>query len=786
MIEACDGSGTPPMAPADAGTDAGDAALPARAELPRIPWLSDGVPPIAPPALTPCPDGWRVVEAAGTSVCEPWPAAGAARCVGGQAHFPGEPGCRTIGSACPAGDFPVGLPTDRPVLYVRPGATGGDGSMTLPFGTLAEALGAAAPDSVIALAKGRFEGDALLDHVTLIGACAAQTIVFSTTSHASEGALTVRGAGVELRDLGIESTARAALVVDGVASRVHGVEAHASVLVRHAGSALEGDELVVRDAPALAGRTAALEVDTGRVALSHVVIERSGTAGLSARSATIEIANASIVGAAQYGVEADSANVDLRAVVVESSQRDGLRLGASTVSVDSSVVRAAGALRSARRPAVIAGPGTTLTMHRTWIDQSFEFALACATATVDAEDVVVTRTMYSLAAAAERSSTGVGVYVYNGHVTLSRVVVADSGMFGIESNQPGSIVDASDVRVLGGAITAPGVYLPSGIFAKDGELTLRRVEISRAPYAGLVVLGPAHATVEDARIADPELWGPDAAGGIGVFALDGASVDLARVLVEGHHDTAVLADGIDTTLRAQDLVARDAAMDPFFVDDHGFAHGLAGGVGVERSAHAEITRALLERNVGIGAAVSGSEAGGEPLPMGSFVDLTVRQTRAIADLGYGGQGLQVRSGNATVLRADFVDNLQVAIWALRLGSTLDLEEVGIAGTRPADCASTTCAADPGGHGLLASGGAVVASHASDVSMAALCATLVEGADTVLDLHGGSVTHSAIGACVQADGYDVARLTDGVTYRDNGANIQTTSFALPTTLDLPRP
>ena len=112
---------------------------------PQIPWLEDAVPPIA---LTPCPAGWREVPpegAAGLATCDPYPEGGPSDCAEDEAHFPGEPGCTTIGSACPVGEFADGLADDGTVRFVRAGATGGDGTRALPIGTIAEAMALASP-----------------------------------------------------------------------------------------------------------------------------------------------------------------------------------------------------------------------------------------------------------------------------------------------------------------------------------------------------------------------------------------------------------------------------------------------------------------------------------------------------------------------------------------------------------------------------------------------------------------------------------------------------------------
>ncbi len=54
-----------------------------------------------------------------------------------------------------------------------------------------------------------------------------------------------------------------------------------------------------------------------------------------------------------------------------------------------------------------------------------------------------------------------------------------------------------------------------------------------------------------------------------------------------------------------------------------------------------------------------------------------------------------------------------------------------------------------------------------------------GAEIDVDLMMGRVEGARIGACVQAPGYDLMRLTDSVEYVDNDVNLDTTSLPTPT-------
>jgi hypothetical protein len=136
-----------------------------------------------------CRPGWvPETRLAGTpqefTICAPPPLP--TNCATGTMAVLGEATCQPIGAACPSGDFPVGLPAGATVIYVKAGGNGGNGSMSSPYGDLANALGRAPTGAIIAIAKGTYT---LLSAelnpskaVTLWGACAAQTKLVSSPS----------------------------------------------------------------------------------------------------------------------------------------------------------------------------------------------------------------------------------------------------------------------------------------------------------------------------------------------------------------------------------------------------------------------------------------------------------------------------------------------------------------------------------------------------------------------------------------------------------------------------
>src|SRR5688572_30778703 len=154
--------------PTDAGSSIFEPAPIAEPEPPRLDQLKT-------PMMTPCPAGWREVPPAESglpaAVCEPFPSGGGTICAIDQAHFPGTEGCARVGSECSSDEWASDLPSDRTVIYVRPGAAG-NGTRSAPYGSIAAAIAATADGAVIALAKGAYDEAVAIDKaVTLWGAC---------------------------------------------------------------------------------------------------------------------------------------------------------------------------------------------------------------------------------------------------------------------------------------------------------------------------------------------------------------------------------------------------------------------------------------------------------------------------------------------------------------------------------------------------------------------------------------------------------------------------------------
>jgi hypothetical protein len=255
------------------------------------------------------------------------------------------------------------------------------------------------------------------------------------------------------------------------------------------------------------------------------------------------------------------------------------------------------------------------------------------------------------------------------------------------------------------------------------------------------------------------------AGGVALAAYEGASVEVDRVRIDRARAVGVLVTGA-ASMTGRDLVVRDTSA------------GLDGNSGVaiavQRESHGIFERVLVARSslasVALDSAGSTLEAR----------DLRIATTRGAASDGTWGMGLFANAGSMTVERALVEDSASVGAFAYG-GAVVTLRDVALRGIRGSDCAATTCPMWPAGFGLGTQEGGAITATAFEVTDASLCGVVVgasSGAPCAIDLHDGTLARAPIGACVQVDGYDTARLRDRVAYVDVATPLQATSYDLP--------
>ncbi|RLB50196.1 MAG: hypothetical protein DRJ42_19390 [Deltaproteobacteria bacterium] len=520
FITACGDSGA--GSDADVGVDAGRVAAP-----PQIPWLATGVPPLA---FTPCPSGWREVSDSGVTTCEPYPEAGAADCAAGDAHFPGEAGCRPIGDPCPSDDYASTLPTDALVLYVNPRAsTGGDGARGAPFQDPSDVpWGSLAAGTTVALAKGTYD-DALEvpAGVAVVGACVAETIITGVAfEHLSVLAVTTAGEPALFRNLTIVDVPRVAIWArDGFALEVDGVLVERSKItgvLATASSSLVARNLVVRDtqhSSGMFGRGVSVEGGS-RLEGSRMIVEGSFDFGISAADRDSEVVLSDVVvrgtrprpGDMSFGggIGAGSrARIDATRVLVEANHDFGVASG----GLETVVTLTDAIIRDTRPP----GEGSG-------------------------------------------GAGGAGIAVLDGgRAELTRVHAVGNHQIGIAISAPDTTAVLEHVVVSDTTPNDTDDVFGRGINVQEGaRLDASHVVVQRNHDVGIFLGGPGvNATLTNTVVRDTLPRASNGGGGSGISVQTTASLDASQVLVERNHEVGIVVLGEDAEAHLVDVVVRN-------------------------------------------------------------------------------------------------------------------------------------------------------------------------------------------------------------------------------------
>ncbi len=609
--------------------------------------FSEPSPPAAP--APPCADGW--------SDCEP-PAPGA--CPAGEVRFGDRAACVRLGSECPAGDWPDPLPEGTGHVFVRAGATG-TGTQAAPFGSIEAGIRAAPSGGVVVVAPGVYdEALAIYAGVSVVGACAAQTIVAPTGADYAAVEMLERDASLEDVTVRAPPGGFAIDVANTVSLRDVAVEGGTRIglAVRQSGQ-LDATRVVIRGV-------------TGEPESGFGVAVLSGQATFHGLSIT-DCEGAAIVAEGEGGL------VDVTGLYAARVEQG---------RPEARVVNALGGARVVARQSLI---------------EEFDGAGFIAEqdgASILVEDTVVRRF-------GNEDGTGVGAFVARGpaRIDVLRAEVSDGVGFGLVGRDDPIGASLEDVRFVDlRAGTLNGGFGVGWAGAATTELTLRRVAVERVEVSGITA-GGGRCVLQDVALA-----------GVGTVEAD------ARIAV-------------------------------------GFGSGIE--VTAERVSIVDAVGSALLVDVGAG-----------PFAMR---DLLIQSPRPRADSTFG-RAVELQAA-ASIARARIAESFETGVYAT-LGASVTLEDVHILDTRERVCAATTCPQAPGGHGILVDDGARLDARRFVIDGARLCGALVASGGE-LDLADGEVRNASVGACVQVDGYDTARLVDGVAFSENGINLDATTHALPT-------
>lgn len=521
--------------------------------------------PVAPepPALGPCPAGWRVGAASGSEpeTCEPWPEAGAATCASGEAQFPGDPACAPVGDPCPVGDFPEDIAAGSDVLYVLAGAApGGDGTLASPFSRIADATRVSRAGTIIAVGKGEYDEPVVLrTRFTLWGACAAQTRIASSVAATDVGTIDVVGPDSAIRNVTVGGERPGIIVAPPTASvHIHGVVIAGALgagLGIHSVGTSTVDGLLVRDTRPLADGTFGRAID----------LEEGST--LEARRVHLEHN-------VEFGVFAVGAGTSL--VLEDAVIRD----------VRPSTNNFGRGLRVSE--------GASATLARVVVELASDVGISASRSgtTLAVEDVVVrdTRSGNDSLALARALDISQGA-----SATVRRALFERNGEVGVSVGSAGTLV-LEDLVLRDMQPRSDGAF-GRAIAVQDGStLELLRAVLARQFEHGVFVAA-ASASIEDLRVVDVGAIAADGTYGRGIEVGEGATVSLARAVLESTHEVCVLVSDPGTTLDARDVAVVDAGAR--------VADGLLGrGVQIQDEAHATFERLSVERVRELGVCVS--------------------------------------------------------------------------------------------------------------------------------------------------------------------------------------
>jgi hypothetical protein len=253
---------------------------------------------------------------------------------------------------------------------------------------------------------------------------------------------------------------------------------------------------------------------------------------------------------------------------------------------------------------------------------------------------------------------------------------------------------------------------------------------------------------------------------------------LERVLIEDSRWGAATLAGVKLAVNAVDLLIRDSTTSDIGV--------VGAGLFISEGASVNLERVEIDRATGTGFVLSGwpsIEGALSPAvalaPTVQVTDMLIRDTRSLPMTsveapGEMGRGIQVQVGTLVGNRVRLEGNREIGLMAF--SADIELNNLHIVGTMPAQCADT-CRIDAFGHGLVAGRNTSISVRQFAIEGSELCGVLLYD-DPSLFLTDGQVSGSAIGACIQVDGYDDNRLSNGVVYFDNERNLDSTSLPVP--------
>lgn len=510
----------------------------------NAPSVPDGPLPPTPPEpplpldQRPCPAGWGEEALEGGFICT-LPA------------YPGTP-------CDPGSDYATDLPSGRAIVYVAPGGTG-DGSAAAPLGTIADALLAAQPGEVVALAKGAYEEPVEVPAgATIVGACPEETVIVSTSTETP--ALVVLG-DATVENLRVSGAVRSVegrtelidLVIDGGEIGWH----------LAAGAVGVGTRLLVEGVV-----RAGLVVDGGVVRLEHALVRQvlpapdglSGMGlhvlnggGVQASRSIVEDTHTFGIFVTRGGTATVTDSLVRRTAPRPQDEEDGTGIAVfegSIVSAERLLIQ-----ESHDRGVMIQHSGTRASLFDVMVldtlpeqkqndsgrgmdvrkEAVVELARVaierCSTSGLEvaenAELMVEDLTIEDVGPTPRDQRRGQGLLITTGAIVgVKRAAIAATHVSGVSIRDDDAPVTLEDVQVRG-TVKAPEDSLNTfgGIWTNGRAVEIRRATVEDAEAVGVRVVGNGQVDVTDLAVSGGSF--------AGVRITDAASAMMQRVMVSG-------------------------------------------------------------------------------------------------------------------------------------------------------------------------------------------------------------------------------------------------------------